>query len=359
MPLSPEQYAFLSSRIYDPIEANSRIDSDTHKYWVHYVSPDTGSGYRGAVVEDMATGQLIVTNRGTDVLDIRDIQTDLGMGVMGGPAQWPEAAATLRWALNYAHDNGRPLSAISVTGHSLGGSLAQLQATAVDVHAETFNAYGAASMAKRLGLDLDAAHERVINHRMYHDPVSAIATPIGHTVEYMDYADYQRHQHRVPSPLGELGALATAHGIANFWDKAHNHPATVFAHNYMQDHQHEQHRALEQLPSGMPPDMTLDRALQQASLNPYQPKPLAADASVDDIYEHLCHAMQGDDQQFLQALTQVGQTDFAQEFHAQVAEQVAMEDRLMAMQAQLEQTQQQLQQQLAQQVQTQAKVMSL
>lgn len=359
MPLSPEQYAFLSSKIYEPLTVKEHLYSDTNEYVVHYISPDTGSGYRGAVVEDMETGQLIVTNRGTDLLDIHDVQTDLGMGAMGAPAQWPEAAATLRWALNYAHDNSRPLSTISVTGHSLGGSLAQLQAAAVDVHAETFNAYGAASMAQRLGLDVEAAQERVVNHRMYHDPVSAIAAPIGRTVEYMDHADYQRHQHRIPSPWGELGAVATAHGIANFWDKAHNQPATVFAHNYMHDHQQEQHRALEQLPPGMPPDMTLDRALQQASLSPYQPKPLAADASVDDIYEHLCHAMQGDDQQFLQALTQVGQTDFAQEFHAQVAEQVDMEDRLMAMQAQLEQTQQQLQQQLAQQVQSQAKVMSL
>lgn len=140
MPLSSEQYAFLSSSIYDPLIPGDRIRSDTHAYRVRYVSPDTGSGYRGAVVEDMETGQLIVTNRGTDLLDIHDVQTDLGMGAMGAPAQWPEAAATLRWALNYAHDNSRPLSTISVTGHSLGGSLAQLQAAAVDVHAETFNA---------------------------------------------------------------------------------------------------------------------------------------------------------------------------------------------------------------------------
>jgi hypothetical protein len=359
MPLSPDQYAFLSSKIYDPISANSYIESDTHKYVVHYVSPDSGSGYRGAVVEDTAAGQLIVTNKGTDVRHIGDLKTDVGMAVMDAPAQWPEAAATLRWAWNYAHETGRPLSSISVTGHSLGGSLAQLQAASMDVHAETFNAYGAASMAQRLGLDVEAAQERVVNHRMYHDPVSAIARPIGRTVEYMDYADYQRHQHTIPSPLGELGAIVTAHGIANFWDKAHNQPAAVFTHNYMQGWQREQHRALEQLPPGMPPNMSLGELLQQASTDAHQPKPLAANASVDDIFDHLCHAMKGDDQQFMQALAQVGQTDYAQEFHAQVAERVDMEDRQIALQTQLEQAQQQLQQQLAQQTQSHARVLGL
>ncbi|MFC3651025.1 hypothetical protein ACFONN_05680 [Dyella humi] len=356
MPLSHEQYAFLSSKIYDPIVAGSRIESDTHEYRVRYVSPPSGSGYRGAVVQDLATGQLIVTNKGTDPLDIHDIQTDLGMGTLGLPAQWPEASATLRWTMNYAHQNGIPLSNISVTGHSLGGTLAQLQAAAVDVHAETFNAYGAASMAQRLGLDVEAAQERVVNHRMYHDPVSAITKPIGRTVEYMDYADYQRHQHHIPSPLGEAGAVFGAHGIANFWDKMHNRAAPVLTHNYMMDWQHEQHRALEQLPPGMPPDMSLDRLLQQASTDSHQPRPLAANRSVDEIFDHLCNAMQGDDRQFMQALTQVGQTDYVQEFYAQVAERVTMEDRQIGLQTQLEQTQQQLQQQLTQ---THTKVLGL
>jgi hypothetical protein len=55
----------------------------------------------------------------------------------------------------------------------------------------------------------------------------------------------------------------------------------------------------------------------------------------------------------------VGQTDYAQEFHAQVAERVDMEDRQIALQTQLEQAQQQLQQQLAQQTQSHARVLGL
>lgn len=355
MPLSPEQNAYLSSRIYDPLSVDDHLYSDTREYLVRYVSPPSGSGYRGAVVEDTVTKELIVANKGTDALDVHDIETDLGIGMMGASAQWPEAAATLRWAVNYAHDTGLPLSKISATGHSLGGALAQLQAASFGVHAETFNAYGAASMAKHLGMDVNAAQDRVVNHRMYHDPVSAMATPIGHTVDYMDGADYQRHQHPVPSPLGEMGAVLGAHGIANFWDKVHNRPAAVFAHNYMQDWQHEQHRALEQLPPGMPPDMDLGRLLQQASSGPYQLKPLAANASVDEIFDHLCDAMKGDDRQFMQALTQVGQTNVVQEFHAQVADRVNMEDQNMALQTQLAQTQQQL---LAQQAQSQGSLLS-
>lgn len=343
MPLPVEQNAYLSSLIYDPLVAGERINSNDREYYVRYVSPPSATNYRGAVVEDMDTGQLIVLNKGTDPLDIHDVHADLGMGLMGAPTQWPEAAATMRWALDYAHEYNIPLSNISATGHSLGGSLAQLQAAMFDVYAETFNAYGAASMARHLGMNVEAAQDWVVNHRMYHDPVSAIATPIGRTVEYMDYRDYQRHQHAVPSPLGELGAIAGAHGIANFWDKAHNRPAAVLVHNYLPDLQREQHRGLEQLPPGMPSDMSLGDLFRQAALQTNALPPLAANASVDQMFDHLCAAMDsGDDRLFRQVMSQVAQTDFVQDFQAQVVERMDMQDRQLALEAQLEQTQQQL-----------------
>lgn len=344
MPLPVEQYAYLSSRIYDdPLAVGDRIDADSCHYRVRYVSPPSATNYRGVVVEDMATRQLIVLNKGTDPLNIHDVYADLGMGLMGAPTQWPEATATMRWALDYAHEKHIPLSNISATGHSLGGSLAQLQAAMFDVYAETFNAYGAASMARHLGMNVDAAQDLVVNHRMYHDPVSAIAKPIGRTVEYMDYRDYQRHQQAVPSLPGELGAVASAHGIANFWDKAHNRPAAVLVHNYLLDWQREQHRGLEQLPPGMSPDMSLGDLFRQAALQPRALPPLAANASVDQMFDHLCAAMDsGDDRLFRQVMSQVAQTDFVQDFQAQVVERMDMQDRQLALEAQLEQTQQQL-----------------
>jgi hypothetical protein len=342
MPLPSEQYAFLAQAIYKPVTVDDDLKSDIRHYTVLYVSPPSATNYRGAVVRDEATRQLIVVNKGTDPSNIHDITADLGMGMMGAPTQWPEAARTMRWALGHAELENIPVSDISITGHSLGGALAQLQAAmpeSAGVHAETFNTYGARSMAMspHLHLDAQAAEDRVINHRMYHDPVSKLADPIGRSVYYMDHADYQRHHQGGLSPIGEVGAIAAAHGIGNFWNGDRNELAAVFAHNYMHD---LNHRPLDDVPRGVPMDLSAPWHLlgqQERATTP----PLAATASTDEMFDYLCKAIDQDDRGFMEALRQIGQTHAAQEFHMQAAQQVGMEDRIAALETQLQQAQDQ------------------
>src|SRR5512142_2466601 len=108
MALPSEQYAFLAQAVYGPLTADTFIDSDVGHYKVLYVSAPSATNYRGAVVQDEATRQLIVVNKGTDPSNIHDITADLGMGMMGAPTQWPEAAQTMRWALRHAESKGIP-----------------------------------------------------------------------------------------------------------------------------------------------------------------------------------------------------------------------------------------------------------
>ena len=354
MPLPSEQYAFLASIIYDPLTAKTDIESDTRLYTVLYVSPPSATDYRGAVLLDQATGQLIVTNKGTDPTSIHDITADLAMGMMGAPTQWPEAASTMRWALDHAEEEGIPASDISITGHSLGGALAQLQAAmpgSAGVHAETFNTYGSKSMAAHLGLDVQGAEDRVINHRMNHDLVSALAKPIGRSVYYMDHADYQRHSQSGFSPAREVVAVADAHGIGNFWDKDRNEPAAVFAHNYMND---PQRRALDDLPPGVPLDLSVPWHMLGAQGRAPAP-PLPANASTNEMFDYLCHAAGQDDQSFVEALRNIGQTDAARELQAEAVREIEMQDRIAALEAQLQQAQEQ---QMAQVQQIRGPVMS-
>jgi len=260
VPLPPEQNAFLAHQVYDPLAANSEVESDTRRYKVLYVSPPSSTDYKGAVFQDMETKQLIVANAGTDFSNIHDVLADVSMGMMGASTQWPEAAATMRKALELANKQNIPLSQISATGHSLGGAHAQLQAVMFGVHAETFNSFGAQFLASSAPMDpqaIQAAKGRVVNHRMYHDPVSSLAEHIGSSVEYMDRADYQRHKHGgVSMASGEAAAVAEAHRMRNFWDGDRNQPAEIFAHNYLNDLSRS---PLQNLPPGIPLDTGLDR----------------------------------------------------------------------------------------------------
>ncbi|UPG87488.1 hypothetical protein L2Y94_09090 [Luteibacter aegosomatis] len=346
---SSTQYAFLSQKIYDPLTVDEYVSSDVRHYKVVYTSPPSSVNYKGAVFLDEENSQLIVANKGTEASNIHDIIADMSMGMGAAPTQWPEAARTMRWALDYAERNQISTSNISITGHSLGGALAQLQASmpeSAGVHAETFNAYGAMRLAHDPSIHVDpaSAQDRITNHRMYHDPVSALATMIGRSVDYMDLADYQRHQQGELATLVEPNAVMNAHGISNFWDKTNNRPGAVFASNYMDKFLH---RPLDDVPEGVPLDLAWPRFghRERAPMSP-----LAATASTDDIFDHLCKALEHDDDGFMKALRQVGQTQFAQEFHAETARQMDQEDRANALEAQIQQLNEQQQMAQVQQI---------
>ncbi len=82
----------------------------------------------------------------------------------------------MRWALDYASQNGLSTADVSATGHSLGGTAAQLLAATYGVHAETFNAYGAYSIAEHYGYNPDAAMGLVTSRR---DVLNPVSRPVG------------------------------------------------------------------------------------------------------------------------------------------------------------------------------------
>jgi hypothetical protein len=69
---------------------------------------------------------------------------------------------------------------VTVTGHSLGGTLAQVTAHHFDLKGETFNAYGAASLNRRI----PEGGDRVLNHVMATDVVGAGSPHYGQVRTY-------------------------------------------------------------------------------------------------------------------------------------------------------------------------------
>lgn len=70
---------------------------------------------------------------------------------------------------------------VTVTGHSLGGSLAQITAHHHGLKGETFNAYGAVSLS---GYRIPEGGHSVINHVMAADAVSAASPHFGEVRVY-------------------------------------------------------------------------------------------------------------------------------------------------------------------------------
>lgn len=192
MSLTHQQYADLSSDAYENYRAGVRkaserdeieLNGTTYKILEHYDNPRTG--YQGTIYQRADTGEITVAHRGTEVDGglgplLKDGAIADGRMVIGREnPQATEAIELTRRAIEWANLEagvpGRTVPEVTVTGHSLGGTLAQITAHHFGLKGETFNAYGAAS----LGLGIPRGGGDVLNHMMASDFVSAASPHYG------------------------------------------------------------------------------------------------------------------------------------------------------------------------------------
>ncbi|WP_349656262.1 DUF6792 domain-containing protein [Xanthomonas sp. 10-10] len=188
MSLTSQQYAALSDDVYQepretgPVSRPVNIGGITYKR-LEYV--DSPSGYQGMVYQRIDTNEIIVAHRGTETereLKQDGVYADGGMVAARHNRQAAEAIELTKQALVYAQKLGKDGETVevTVTGHSLGGDLAQVTAHHFGLKGETFNAYGAVSLDRRIpegGTD-------VINHVMAGDAVSAASEHYGQVKIY-------------------------------------------------------------------------------------------------------------------------------------------------------------------------------
>ncbi len=139
--------------------------------------------------------------------------------------QAKDAIALTQRAIDRARDIGREsghVPEVTVTGHSLGGTLAQITAHYFGLRGETFNAYGAAGLGERIG----GGGDNVINHVMAGDTVSAASSHFGqvrvyasaHEIAGLHAAGYANDRNPLDprAPAMAAGALAGSHGLHHF-----------------------------------------------------------------------------------------------------------------------------------------------
>lgn len=206
MSMASQQYASLANASYKdqfPRSDPYPIGGVSYKVLEHHNNPRTG--YQGTVYQRVDTGEIIVAHRGTETEEglgqlLKDGLVDGVMVASRLNAQAADAIALTQRALDYAERESRKPGGhapeVTVTGHSLGGTLAQITAHHFGLRGETFNAYGAAS----LGYSIDKSGDSVLNHVMAGDTVSAASPHFG--------------QVRVYASAGEIAALHNC-GYAN------------------------------------------------------------------------------------------------------------------------------------------------
>lgn len=206
-----QQYAILSNEGYVDHKVGKRSPGDRERvdvggesYEILEHVNNSKTGYQGTIYQRVGGGDIVVAHRGTEEIYRDAVQADGSMVFQRTNPQAEDAIALTKSALGYAAKQEQRTGhapEVTVTGHSLGGALAQISAHHFDLKGETFNAYGAASLAYRI----PEGGTSMINHVMAADPVSA-ASP-----HYGEVRIYAR-----PNEVAMLSAMGYSNSRVNF-----------------------------------------------------------------------------------------------------------------------------------------------
>jgi len=186
MTTTSADYALLAQDSYKDRKLQKKdliLGEVAYRVLDHADNPKTG--FQATAYRRVDTGEVVIAFRGTEFgrEPVQDGLVDTGMALVGVNAQAPEANAFTQKVLDKAkadaEKSSQPLS-ITVTGHSLGGTLAQLEAHRFGLKGETFNAYGAAGLVH----GVPKGGHQVTNHVRAGDAVSAASAHFGEVRVY-------------------------------------------------------------------------------------------------------------------------------------------------------------------------------
>lgn len=223
MSIDTETYALLAQDSYNVHKTHQVVTISGVDYKVLDQTSDPVTGYQGVAYRHDDTGEVVIAHRGTEQIVRDGVLTDGGMVFTGVNLQTHDAMTftqrVIEEAKRKSEERNQPLN-ITVTGHSLGGTLAEITAYKYGLHGETFNAYGAVDLMQ----GIPQGGSQVIDHVRATDVVSAASRHFGtvHTyaapedIDRLHKAGY-RDDGGLLAPRNPLGAVDLgAHSIDNF-----------------------------------------------------------------------------------------------------------------------------------------------
>ncbi|WP_082061908.1 peptidoglycan-binding protein [Xanthomonas sp. GPE 39] len=167
---------------------------DGRRYEIFGYKSDPSTGFHATAYLNRDTNDIIIAYRGTDPdllhhtrTTVSDAIADLTMVRDRVNPQKAAADSFTREMLDKAQQQGISKDHITVSGHSLGGALAQIEAAEFGLRGATFNAYGAVSLSHHV----PEGGRQVTNYVMAGDPVSAASRHYGMVVILASAEDVQ------------------------------------------------------------------------------------------------------------------------------------------------------------------------
>ncbi|WP_426701819.1 hypothetical protein ACPPVV_02035 [Rhodanobacter sp. Col0626] len=170
----------------------AKVALNGQQYTVFGYKDDPSTGFHATAYRSRETGDIIIAYRGTDPdfkhhtrTTVQDALVDLTMVKAKINPQKRAADVFTQDMIDKAQKHGIPKERITVAGHSLGGTLAEIEASERGLRGVTLNSYGAVD----LGYGIALGGSQVTNYVMAGDVVSAASRHFGQVVPLASQAD--------------------------------------------------------------------------------------------------------------------------------------------------------------------------
>jgi hypothetical protein len=188
--MTTKNYAELAEDSYRDRPKGAFLTLGDNKYKILEHVNDPKTGYAGTIYQDVSSRQIIVAHRGTEPNTPHDLFTDLKMVTHGVNNQLPKALELVTLAGRHANVQEQKTGKrpeVSVTGHSLGGTLAELTAFHKNYPGHSFNGYGAVEVEPRMK-EGQNSHNFKAHYRVT-DIVGAGGRHYGESIPYANLRD--------------------------------------------------------------------------------------------------------------------------------------------------------------------------